>query len=176
MSTGILRTSILDASPLYAPTVNLGADYAALSPTTTAPSGDGVLDLALSAGVSTNNVKLVFFGTDAANETAIARVTLWHKVDGAGVSNVPLYVPTHLIDVTCTLGAKTGVSGHTVSNSHLFVDTIVAATTQPDSVEILSPAGDLIASMTIDACGARFLQVQFKLGTGAAAGVLATPL
>ena len=124
------------------------------TPTTTKPSGGGIVTgLGSKAG-------LIFFGTDAANETFDVRVWGWSSVEDS------LWVPFLLADVTCTLGSTQGVAGEAITDSDFIVDTITGNSGDAGR-EIISPTGDLVASLHVENRGANRLEVEFDM-TGAA--------
>lgn len=135
------------------------ASFSSKVPTTTKPSGDGVLEVE-----KNNNLLVVLFGTDAANETFDARIIAWSKV-------ATLWVPTPVVTVSCTLSTVTGVSGATVTNSNFFVDTISLSSGDSDT-KLVSPANNTIGYVLLDVVGAELAEIQFDMTGAASANAL----
>lgn len=140
-----------------------GTAYPTIVATATAPSGSGVIDVySAASGATRRYIKLIPFGTDAADETFVILVTGWSYTGD-------LWVPSTLCEVTCTMGTKTGVAAKTVINTEYFADTLALVGTSGNSgvsVELLSPADNTIAHLVIDVKGNRYVQVSAKAGTG----------
>lgn len=125
-----------------------------------------------SSGYIPKEVLLIFFGAGDANDVFDARLYGWHRVPNG--PNHFDFVPTLLADLSCTLGATTGVAGAHVGASELYVDTIsintqwetVANTTNDGTIELMSPASDLIAHVAIPIWGSEILQLDFDMTTG----------
>ena len=152
--------------------------FASKVPTVTAPNSkttDGVIDLQptrhnlgnndeetfVVGGPVAHSLQFVFYGTDANNETMNVRILGWAPVKMDGQDD--LWIPTVLYEGSVTLGATTGVSGHTISNSYFFADTISDPTTGNDNVDsrTTSPTGDEIAHLDLDVKGFPKIEVQF---------------
>lgn len=136
------------------------ADLAA-APASVDESGDPSANYAVIQSTGAAVLDLAFFGVGSANNTFNARVYGYHQYKGGD------YTPHLLADVTCTLGALTGRSGGgTVSNSNLYVDTIVAAALGVRAnAAIFSPANDNKASLRIGLSGESYLAVFFDMVT-----------
>jgi len=139
--------------------------YPTLSPTTTKPSGNGVLSLAAisptnlreitSRPPATDCISLVFFGVGATGAYFNARIVGWSRVGS-------LWLPLPLASFLCTLGSSTGIAGQAVTNSEKLASTISVESGNsitPASVIIHSPASPGIASVLIDAEGCELLQL-----------------
>lgn len=125
----------------------------------------GVLDLTDSDTVH-DTLKLVPFGTDAANEAFNLRVIGWKKVG-------TLWVPVNLAEVTATLGAAVGVSGEDVTDNDFFADTLVIVTGTADvNVTLTTPADDSIAHFLVDIQGFAKVEILFDRDTAATANCL----
>jgi hypothetical protein len=108
-------------------------------------------------------VQVVPFGTDAADETFDMRIWGWSKC-----SIAEIWVPTLLLDISCTLGA---IDGAVIGADHLMCDTITVNDGAADNgrwLSVISPAEDLVASIMVNTRGCRYLDFDFDL-TGAAA-------
>ena len=139
--------------------------FAARVPTTTKPTGDGVIDS--TGGLS--YVLLTFFGRDAADETFAFRVMGWSQVIGAAKS---LWVPVRLLQARCTLSTATGVADSEVTASEFIVDTI-ATVTGSTMREVVSPGDNAGAAHAIlDTTGFEIVTVDFDLITAAQANGL----
>lgn len=142
------------------------ASFTALAATATEPTGAGVIDLPLTGDAVNSFLQLIFFGAGADNSTFDARVSGWSKVD-------TLWVPTPLVEVSCTLGAAVGVASQAVLDTERFADTLSLAAAYSglagSLATVVSPAGDLVARLLLDLQGFRKFQVQFDM-TGATSG------
>lgn len=145
-------------------TNSTSTSFSAKSSTTTEPTGDGVVK---SSG---SRMKLVFFGTDADNETFDARVIGWRKLYGTD-----LWVSSHIVTVSCTLSSSLpGVAGETISDTEYQADTITLSSGDP-SAEIIQGVSDLIAaSLIIYPNGEEKIEVLFDLTGAASANALYT--
>lgn len=175
----LFTTPVYDLARLAA--TNLATDdFAALVPTATAPSGDGMIEWAGGMSIPTggrdwvigptnhapNWLQVIPFGAGDEDSTFDLRVTGWSRTEDSS-----LWVPVTLAQVTCTLSAAVGVAGKLVINTERFADTIVQVLGS-DSMQILSPADDTIASVLIDGMGFRYLQITADLGTATGANAL----
>jgi hypothetical protein len=139
------------------------ASITELVPTTTAPTGDGVINSitfggTCDSGWGGNAVLLNFYGVGANNNTFTARVTIWRLI-GA------LWIPLRLTELSGTLGLMVGVALSDVLNTERFADTLTESTAYTTAKEIVSPANDSIAAVKLDILGATKIQVQFNKGT-----------
>lgn len=147
----LLFASAVTASSITAPVA-----------TTTAPTGDGIINMASnpssSAAPLSNSAAIAFFGGNDNNETFTARITGWRKIGD-------LWIPTPLLSLAGTLGAMTGVAGQSVTASQLFADTLAASTAFTSAYEIINPTADQVAIVKVDAFGCEKLQVQVAKNT-----------
>lgn len=136
---------------------------AALTPTATEPTGDGVIDLSPD-GTQWNNVLLAFFGVGVADQVGKARVTAWRRVTSGGTT---LWVPETLTLLTFTLGTQTGVAATPIVAANLFADTIAETTAFTTAEEIRQGAtpDQSLATIAIDIKGAEKIQVTFDKNT-----------
>jgi hypothetical protein len=142
------------------------------APTTTKPSGDGVIE-ARRFGEFTNSTLLVVpYGVGSADDTFDLRVIGWRCID-------TLWVPTILCQVACTLGTATGVDGAAVDNSESFADTISLTSpygTSGVDVQVSSPADNTVGHFLVDAKGHELIEFCFDLGTADSANALVARL
>lgn len=142
-------------------TNSTAASFASKVPTTTAPSGAGVLSLPVTQIVPMR-MALIFYGTDAGNETFKSRVIGWKLVS-------TLYIPVVLAEVTCTLSDAVGVADAVVINTERFVDTIALTSGYPaGSSVVFSPTGELIGHLLVDLEGFSIIEVTFDMNSSAA--------
>lgn len=139
-------------------------------PTTTEPSGGGVINRSVAGDGS--GLHLVFYGTGDADDVFDTRVIGWRKVTGGPTG---LWVPTIIAGLTCTLGTATGVAGSEVVATELFADTITitsggeptvtADTTRGGTFRIFSPTANLIAWVVIPLYGFEKVELTFDMTT-----------
>ncbi len=145
---------------ITAPTLNT------TGPSVTEASPGGFFPMSRHGGCGMySNAAIIFFGTDAANETAIARVNGWRRV---GYSSDAIWVPVPLLALTITLGTQTGASTKIIGLSDLLADTITASTAFTSAYEIISPADNTCAMVKVDGCGCDFIQVQLAVNASSA--------
>lgn len=136
-------------------------------PTTTAPTGTGVISDPLNGNESTQWIQVVPFGEGADNSTFDLRVISWKPTtDG-------LWVPTILAQAACTLSATVGVNGADVTNTQRFADTIALTQVQANvDSKLSSPVGDLVGSFLVETRGSTLIEITFDLGSATAANAL----
>lgn len=135
------------------------SSFAAKNPTSTAPSGTGVVEVSRT-GVGPADLLLVFFGEGADNTTFDVRVIGWSPVGS-------LWVPTLIAQMSCTLSAVVGVAGYDVTASERFADTISLGN---GIAVVTNPASDAMpATALVDVAGYRKAEVVFDM-TGATNG------
>lgn len=136
--------------------------FASIVPTVTEPTGQGVIEMG-EAGSSPAALMLVPFGRNSDGDTFKIRVWGWRKV-----SLGTLWVPTLLLEATCTVSALPGVSGADLTDSDLFCDAItVSVGNENVGYELLAPGTDLIAHILVDAKGCRKVTIDFDIDSGA---------
>lgn len=112
-------------------------------------------------------IKLIFYGTDAADETGSARLLGWERQVGIGDDKTPLWVPTYMVEVQFTLSTLTGVDGTEIDSSQFLADTVTQTNGDSD-VAIVSPANDAgVATLSVDPRGAHYVEVLLTNGTAA---------
>jgi hypothetical protein len=136
--------------------------FTALNEQAAAPSGDGVHHIdPRNSGYVSAQMKVLPFGTDAANETFDGKIIAWNKNQEADA-----WVPTELLTFACIIGTGSMVR----AGSHTFVDTITHTSGIASAdVQIVSTADNTRAWLVVDIMGAEYIQFQADLGTAAAA-------
>lgn len=149
-----------------------------LNATATKPSGDNVIDL-LDGGLGwstdgtmvPDQIEVVPYGSDAANENYHLRITGWSKfVEYGHASHRALWIPTHRVTLVCTLGARTITP---LLADGFLADTITISVGNAAGAVLNSPINDYAASVTVKTFGAELLQFDWDLdagGTASAAG------
>jgi hypothetical protein len=149
--------------------------YVSKVPTATEPSGDAgtatgasVIDLGKGGSTAQNGLLAVFYGTGSNNNTFSARVIGWRSA-GSNAPDTMLWIPVVLVEFALTLSSTpAGVVGKTIVATELFADTIALTYGNDDiSVDIVSPAADIIAHAVLDLKG--FQKVEFSFTTGGSA-------
>ena len=153
-------------------TNSTSSSFAALIPTVTEPSGDGIWPTSI-GGAARKQVECLFFGAGADNATFDVQLIGWKRLPSPTNASLHLWIPTLLASFTCTIDAvQIGIAGAVCVATDLFVDTIVAKTGTTDdgiNIDILSPAGSSIGQVTVDLKGSQKLQFSFDM-TGATNG------
>ena len=135
------------------------SSFTAKAPTTTQPTTNVITPPTVGAKTP-NLLQLVFFGAGNADVTYDYRIYGYSKVS-------TLWVPQLLVGGSATLSATTGVASAAVTNSYKFVDTLdIDLGNSNVSAEVVSPANDEVASLTLDMRGHSLIQVAFDM-TGA---------
>lgn len=144
--------------------------YTAKTPTATKPSGSGVFDLfGADLGIATEPyvpeaVDLFPYGTDAANTTFGLRLWGWSRTTD------DIWVPHLLADLTCTLGSGTATA---LGTDNLMVDTITVTTGGAveggAGADVISPTGDVPASILVALRGCELIEFDADTGTPDAA-------
>lgn len=149
-------------------------------PTTTVPTGDGVIPMGETFGEEcANSLKLIPYGTTTSGNAFTMKVYQWDVVPPirSTIGGLPLYVPTLLASFTVTLGNVTGVAGTDVNASQLFATTITLTTGNANvSNEIISPGSNVLAHIIVDAKGSQFVEIRTAVSTATDANCLYKPL
>ena len=137
------------------------SSWPARIPTTTKPSGEGIIDNG--AGVVSNYLMIIPFGTSADGTQFQTRVLGWSKVSGTGTT---VWIPVKLLNAqVCTLSSTClGVDDSNFENEEFLCDTI-ATVTGTDLVEVVSPADNTVAHLTLDTKGFEIIEVFFLRNT-----------
>jgi len=144
-------------------------------PTTLRPSGDGVIamggDQMHQGALAPNSLMIVPFGTGSSTQTFTMNAYGWRETTGATgtagtTGTMSLWVAVELATFTCTLCTVPGIAGTDVNASQLFVGTITLGVGNANvSNEIISPTGNVVAHIILDAKGSRFVELRFAKGT-----------
>jgi len=117
---------------------------------------------------------LLFFGTDANDETFVAQIALWDEVQLLD-NDTPLWVPYLVGQITCTLCTMDGVAGSAIgATTELLVDTVAeVGTTFDDNLVMIksATAANHPALVRVITMGFKKIEIGFDLGTGAGANV-----
>lgn len=146
------------------------------TPTGTPPNGDGVISMGCSGGPTqsftfgatlANSLKLIPIGAGSSTNTFTMKVYGWDLTVPGGLSS-GTWVPHLLASFTCTLCTQTGVANTDVVATQLFCGTIALVAGNANvSNEVLSPTGNVIAHIILDAKGCALVECRF--GTGGSA-------
>lgn len=132
-----------------------------------APSGDGIIKMGSGGVLTSNGLLLIPYGTDTAAQTFLMSVFAWdHEKSKAG--NKDLWTAYLLASFTCTLCTLAGLAGTDVDASHLYCGTITLGVGNANvSNEIISPTGNVKASIILDAKAPRLIEVKFARNSSA---------
>lgn len=149
-------------------TNSTSASFAQKVPTTTEPTGVGVIDIFNhDLGFATETympkyIDLVPYAVIANNDTFDMRLWGWTRIDP--VKSGVIWVPQLLIDMSCTIG---NIAGTPIAASTLMVDTITL-NKGDTAAPVISPANDTQASLLLHLRGVERIEFDFaKTGTGA---------
>ena len=119
-------------------------------------------------------LKVIGFGTDAANETFSCNIWGWSRTPSA----TPIWIPTRLMTATFTLGTQTGAAGADILDTELIADTVVAGAFQPtfggdNWIGLLSPADNTTAMILLPTIGTEYIEFDVFDVSTASCNVLA---
>jgi hypothetical protein len=142
-------------------------------PTTTTPSGDGVINLGKGGTVQANGLVLTPIGTGASG-TFTMNVYGWAELQGLNQGSTPLlnlWIPTLLCQVTCTMNTGIpGISGAFYGTTVLWCSTIVLNIGNANvSTEVVSPGNPYIGHFVADVKGFKAVELTFAM-TGSDTG------
>jgi hypothetical protein len=138
----------------------------------------GAINMGAGGDMSSNGLLILPFGVGSAGNTFLMSAFAWDEVRGNNPNAIPggvsLWVAWILASFTCTLNTNTGQAGTDVDNTHNFVGTIVLGVGNANiSNEIISPTGNVNASILLDTKGAKYVQLLFAMnGSSTAANAL----
>ncbi|MBC8875141.1 MAG: hypothetical protein H8E44_37445 [Planctomycetes bacterium] len=137
------------------------AEWASLVPTTTKPSGDGVITWKRPENQqAADAIELLFVGSDAENETFSVRVWKWLKDTGG------IWWPQLQIELTITLG---NIDASAFLAGGYMADTVVKAAGDASSNAILiSPANDTPGCAILRPEATDLLEIELNTGGSAA--------
>lgn len=131
------------------------ASFASRIPTTTAPTGAGVIDMRVEGVRTYNTVLVALFGAGADNDTYSHRLIGWQNVG-------TLWIPVPLVEIAATLGTAVGIAAAEAVATDRFADTLTL-TKGPSTCEVYSPADNRIGWYTCDVYGFAKLQFDFDM-------------
>ncbi len=119
-----------------------------------------------------NGILINPFGIGNDDTTFSLRVLKWDLTFGDIGTGIfpPVWTPTPLVEVACTLSTATGVATGYVLNTERYADTITLTGTtgnQGINVDINSPANNTKASLYVDLKGAFGFEIIFTTGGSA---------
>lgn len=122
----------------------------------------GVIDMSLTGQSSANALKFFPFGAGVATNTFLLSVFGWDLVHPRLTQHSGIWISWLLASFTCTLNTVAGVPGTEVDENQLACGTIALVVGNANvSNEILSPTGNLVASILLDTQGAKLVQPKF---------------
>lgn len=140
--------------------------YTAKIPTAAKPSGSGVFDLFDAAnGIATEpyvpeSLQLFPYGSDTANQTFGLRLWGWSRTTD------DVWVPHLLADLSCTLAS---IDAAALTAGNLMADTIAVTTggavAGGDGSDVISPTGDVPASLLVALRGCELIEFDADTGT-----------
>lgn len=148
-------------------TSSAATSFTSLIPTGTEPTGDGVINLGFAADIAPNFLELIPYGLGDDNDEFSMRVTSWTRYGDN--PETYLWIPKPLLEVACVMSAAVGVAGKLIIATERFCDSIAivgAIGLSGESVRIISPGSDLIASILLDVQGSQKVQFTFDMTTG----------
>lgn len=163
-------------------TDDTGTAFAAKTPTTTEPTGAGVVDLTdETLGVTTDGshcpdmVMIQPYGSNANNEDYKMRVWGWNVLSkpGDSTNHLKLWIPMLLVEVSVVLG-NISISG-LLANGFL-ADTITIDAGNSDLNAVSSPTGDVPGYLVVDPMGSKKIEFDFDLDAGGNAAAAANAL
>lgn len=157
-----MQTSLYTTSQPFKPVLAASAGdttFATLAATRGTPAN--TIEIGDGGSISQNLALAVLFGTDTATQTFDFRFVGWSLVKGGG-SKVDIWIPVPLVQGTATLSTFKGGIGSTPADTDFLVDTITLAApfTSKNSIEAISPAGNIPAHVVFDMKGCQRLGLQ----------------
>ncbi len=136
-------------------------------PTITKPSGDGIVHLGDGGALAPNGLMIVPFGAGSSTNTFSMNVYGWRRTLGSN-TKPPLWVAVELATFTCTLCTVPGIVSTDVADTQLFTGTIALVHGNANvSNEVVSPTGNVVAHVIVDAKGCELVEVRFGTGSSA---------
>lgn len=132
----------------------------------TIPSGDGVIQFGDYGTKGPNGLQLIPYGVGSDTNTFLMSVFAWDIIPGVQGTSVDSWTAWLLAAFTCTLTTLTGAAGGRLGTSNRYCDTIALTEGNANvSNEIISPEGDVKASIILDGKGARFIEILFAMNS-----------
>ncbi len=157
---------------------NNDSSFASKIPTVTEPTNDGVIDLKGTGSTIPQWMDVLPYGLGGDNDAFDMRVIGWRHIGELGPQAAlkALWIPTILVEVTCTISAAVGIAGAVVLNTERFADTITiksagfeptitADTTRQGTVVVFSAVNDLIAWFALELRGMEKVEFTFDQTT-----------
>lgn len=156
--------------------------FTAKTPTSTKPSGNGVIDLRSAAlglakalGEAVDDQMLVQpYGTNAANENFHMRVWGWAKGSSLDSTLKDSWIPILLGEFVVTLGSID--ASDPLGSTMFLADTITESSGDTAAIETVSPTNDLPAWFVLDTRGCELIEFDFDLDAGGNAAASANCL
>ncbi len=148
--------------------------YPTKIPTTTMPSGSGVISMS-GGNYVPGHLLLIPYGTDASTHTGSLKVLGWRDTNiNPGNPQMRLWIPVELCTVAFTLGTAVGVANGDLGTTQAFATTITmtggptfitsgAAPVSLDWWEI-SPGSNAIGLVSVPTFGFKKMEVIFTTG------------
>lgn len=144
-------------------------------PTLTEPTGDAgtaggssIIDLRLGSGTTPSEIIIVPYGIGDDDDVFAMRIIGWKPIR-RDFSNVE-WIPTKLLEITCTMCTDVGVVGGAIINTERYCDTLVGVGTSFNddiTIRIFSPADNTIARARVELEGFSKIEFTFDMTTGA---------
>lgn len=151
------------------------ATFVSKLPTATEPVGDAgtatgasVIELGQGGATSPNVLIICPYAIGSNNNTFSVRVIGWRSI-GENAPTTMLWIPVVLVELACTIsGTAIGIAAKVILATEMFADTIALTYGNDDiSVDIVSPAADIIAHALVDMKGSQKLELSFTTGSSA---------
>lgn len=156
------RASVGDIVVSHPGTESTASAFTAHIPKTSAPSGDGVLNIAPDGSMAHIGVILQPYA-DANDVTFSLRLWAWRQGNLFGTL---YFVPQLIAEVLCTAG---NISAGFVA-SRFLADTLTL-TAGDSTVNLDSPANDCAGGIMAHAWGAHYLEIELAINGGSAAAM-----
>lgn len=162
MNNTLISTRSGPIQPIYAANVTTNASAIANpADTFVDPTGDGVLDFGHYGVMAANDLLLVPYGVGTATNTFLLSVFAWDLVPGNQGTAQSAWTAYLLASFTCTLCTAAGLAGATVDATQLYCGTIAVVVGNAGvDVDVISPTGNLKASIMMDVKGAKKVTVR----------------
>ena len=119
-------------------------------------------------------LRLIFAGTDAANETINFRIVGWQRyARGDGAAKQIFWLPRVLAVGVATLGTKTlGTDGADVESAAALLSDTIIETSGYDQATVFSPADNTVAWLDVQVGNCDLIEVDVDRGTAATSSVI----
>lgn len=132
-------------------------------------SGVGIIPMGVGGAYSANGLQIVPFGVGSNTNTFLLSIFGWDFIRNPSQQVNAQWTAWLLASFTCTLSSSiTGIAGGAIPATSYYCDTISLNKGNANvSNEIISPTGGVKASITLDAKGARYVQLSFAMNASA---------